>query len=189
MNEVLSAASDIEDFLHSKEWSFCIIGGLALARWGQPRATADVDITLFTGFGKEELFIDALLERFEARRDDAKDFALRNRVLLLQASNGVGIDVAMAGLPFEERTTMRATHFDFGRGFSLLTASAEDLVVLKAFAGRPQDWIDVEGIVIRQGASLDWDLIVSELGPLCELKESPETMERLLKIRDQLAGE
>jgi hypothetical protein len=189
MNEVFAAAAEIQSFLRSKQWAFCIIGGLALARWGQPRTTADVDITLLTGFGTEEPFIDDLLEKFTARRSKAKEFALQNRVLLLQASNGVGIDIAMAALPFEEHITKRATEFDFGRGVSLLTASGEDMVVLKAFAGRPQDWIDVEGIIVRQGSALDWKQILEELGPLCELKESPETVDRLIQLRDQLAAD
>jgi hypothetical protein len=189
MNDVFAAASEIQDFLQSKKWSFCIIGGLALARWGQPRATADVDITLLTGFGTEERFIDDLLEKFASRRSDAKKFALQNRVLLLKASNGIGIDVAMAGLPFEERTTKRSTQFDFGRGVTLITASAEDMVVLKAFAGRPQDWIDLEGIIIRQDSKMNWRQILDELTPLCELKESPETVDRLLQVRDQAAAD
>jgi hypothetical protein len=189
MNDVLTAADEVQDFLRSKEWSFCVIGGVALARWGQPRTTADVDLVLLTGFGTEEPFIDELLERFRSRRDNAKEFALSNRVLLLQASNGVGIDRAMAALPLEENATQRATEFDYGGGVSLLTASAEDMIVLKAFAGRPQDWIDVEGIIIRQGDRLEWDQIINELAPLCELKESSETVGRLLQLRDQLSAE
>jgi hypothetical protein len=53
----------------------------------------------------------------------------------------------------------------------LVTCSAEDLVVLKAFADRMQDWLDIEGIIVRQGASLDRSLVLQELGPLLELKE------------------
>jgi hypothetical protein len=189
MNDVFAAAVEIQKFLKSKQWSFCIIGGLALARWGQPRTTADVDITLLTGFGTEETFIDDLLKAFSARRSNPKNFALQNRVLLLQASNGIGIDIALAALPFEEHTTLRATEFNYGPGVSLLTVSAEDLVVLKAFAGRPQDWIDVEGIIIRQGSKLNWDLILQELPPLCKLKEAPEIVDRLIQLRIQLSAE
>ncbi len=189
MNEVFAAAAEVQSFLRSHQWTFCIIGGLALARWGQPRTTGDVDITLLTGFGTEEPYIDVLLEKFAARKTEPKEFALLNRVLLLQASNGIGIDVALAALPFEEHATMRATEYDYGRGVSLLTVSAEDLVVLKAFAGRPQDWIDVEGIIVRQGSNLHWEQILYELTPLCELKESPETVDRLIELRDTLAAE
>ena len=108
---------------------------------------------------------------------------------MLRASNGIGIDVALAALPFEERATARATEFDYGQGVSLLTVSAEDSIVLKAFAGRPQDWIDVEGVIVRQGNKLNWEQILEELSPLCELKETPETVGRLIALHDYLAAE
>ena len=50
-------------------------------------------------------------------------------------------------------------------GVSLLTCSAEDLIVLKAFADRDQDWLDIEGILFRQKGLLDWDYILTELTP------------------------
>ncbi len=184
MNALYQAAGQVQDFCHSRQWRFCFIGGLALIRWGEPRQTNDADLTLFTGFKNEEAFVDPLLEVFAARRDDAVAFALQNRVLLLKAANGTPIDISLGGLPFEERLVARATDFEYLPGLSLTTASADDLVILKSFAGRPRDWLDVEGILIRQGTKLNWDLIVSELTPLCELKESPETVDRLLAMRD-----
>lgn len=187
MNDVLAAAAELQSFFQEKQWTYCIIGGIALGRWGEPRTTRDVDVTLLTGFKDEGIYVEQLLERFRPRREGAKEFALQNRVLLLQASNDIGLDVALGRLPFEERLTKRASDQDVGGDVSLRIASANDMVILKAFAGRPQDWIDVEGIVIRQGRNLDWDLIVSELAPLCELKESPDTVERLLQMRDQAA--
>jgi len=189
MNDVIAAAVELQEFIRSREWSFSIIGGVALVRWGQPRTTSDVDITLLTGFGNEASYVDALLANFEARISDPKEFAIQNRVLLLQSSAGIGLDIALGTLPFEERTVLRATEFDYGQGAQLLTASGEDMVILKTFAGRPQDWVDVEGILVRQAERLDWSLIVEELAPLCELKESPETVDRLLALREQLAAE
>src|ERR1041384_3495069 len=32
--------------------------------------------------------------------------------------------------------------------------------VLKSFAGRGQDWVDMENIVVRQGTNLDWRYII-----------------------------
>jgi len=189
MNDVMTAAMELQEFIRSKEWAFSIIGGIALVRWGQPRTTSDVDVTLLAGFGNEESYVDALLTKFKARMSNPKEFAIQNRVLLLQSSGGIGLDVALGALPFEERAVSRATEFDYGQGVQLLTASAEDMVILKSFASRPQDWIDVEGILVRQAERLDWPLILEELTPLCELKESPETIDRLLALRDQLAAE
>jgi hypothetical protein len=185
MNPVFEAAIEVQRFLQESGWRFCIIGGVALQRWGEPRATVDVDLTLLTGFGAEEGFIQGLLSHFKPRRPDAAEFALASRVMLLWASNEIGVDIALGGFSFEEDVVSRATPFLFAPGVSLVTCSAEDLVVLKAFAGRPQDWIDVEGILVRQGEGLDWGYILRQLPPLCELKEDPEVLPRLQKLRQR----
>ena len=145
--------------------------------------TQDVDLTLLTGFGNEEKFIRVLLEKFAPRVKDVERFALKNRVLLLVSSEGIGIDIALAGLPFEELAVQRAIYVDFLPDISLCTCSAEDLVVFKAFADRPRDWIDVEGILIRQSNRLDWDYITTHLQPLAKLKEAPEILTRLQQLR------
>jgi hypothetical protein len=181
--EVYRAAADLQRHCEDRGWRFCLIGGIALMRWGEPRETIDVDVTLLTGFGHEEEFIRALLGLYAARVPDPLAFALTHRVLLLQAASGVGIDVALGGMPFEESAVARATPYEFAPGVFLLTASAEDLIVMKAFAARPKDWVDVEGIVIRQGARLDWNYIDHHLRPLVVLKEEPEILERLARIR------
>ena len=179
MIEVIRAAAELQAFCESQGWRFCLIGGLALQRWGEPRETTDVDLTLLTGFGGEEPFVRKLLEHFDARIADAANFALTRRVLLVRARSGVGLDIALGGLPFEESVVARSSLFAFPSQMLLRTCSAEDLVVLKAFAARTKDWLDVEGIIIRQTGKLDWSYIRGQLQPLAELKEAPEIMEEL----------
>ena len=82
MNGLFSAAKEMQEFLQSNGWRFCFIGGLAVIRWGEPRMTQDIDLSLLTGFGSEEAYIAALLSRFPARIPDAESFSLRHRVLL-----------------------------------------------------------------------------------------------------------
>lgn len=183
MREVYRAAEDLEHRCHAQGWRSCLIGGLALQRWGEPRETIDVDVTLLTGFGQEEMFVRKILEWYKARVVDPVAFALANRVVLVQAQSGVGIDIALGAMPFEESAVARATPYEFMPGVFLRTASAEDLVVMKAFAARPKDWVDVEGIVIRQGDLLDWAYIDAALRLLVELKEEPEILVRLARIK------
>jgi hypothetical protein len=89
------------------------------------------------------------MRHFEARIDRAAEFARENRVLLLRAASGVGLDIALGGLPFEEAVVDRSSVFTFSPEAPLRTCSAEDLVVLKAFADRPKDRVDVGGIAGR----------------------------------------
>ena len=77
----------------------------------------------------------------------------------------------------------RATDFEFVPGVTLRTASAEDLVVLKAFANRPRDWMDIEGIIARQTAELRWPDVVERLAPLAALRDQAGIMEHLARVR------
>lgn len=78
-----AAAAEVQDLCRDRDWGFCFIGGLAVLRWGEPRLTGDVDLTILAGFGAEGAIVDGLIDRFEARIDEARQFALRNRVALL----------------------------------------------------------------------------------------------------------
>lgn len=77
------------------------------------------------------------------------------------------MDVALGALPFEENAVNRASEFEFYPGTTLRTCSAEDLVVMKAFAGPDR---------------LDWKTIFAELTPLCELKDAPEIVAHLRQL-------
>lgn len=187
MNEVINAAAELQSFCEAHDWRFCFIGGLAVQRWGEPRETVDVDLTLLTGFGGEDPFIQILLEDFEARIPDATQFARERRVLLLRSKKGVGLDVALGALPFEELVVQRSSLFQFPPHIELRTCSAEDLIVLKAFAGRGQDWVDVERIIVRQTGKLDWNYIYEQLRPLAELKNAPEILDQLAQRRTEFS--
>lgn len=185
MNSLFEAGLEIQTFMQARKWPFCFIGGLAVIRWGEVRMTQDIDLCLLSGFGNEKIYIDRLLKLFKPRIPDAAEFAITNRVLLFSASNGVDIDLTFSGLQFEEEMIERATPFQYSFNCDLITCSAEDLIVLKAFAGRMKDWSDIEGIIIRNGERLDAGYIFGQLEPLCEVKESPEILE---KLRDLLSS-
>ncbi len=186
MTGLFHAARELQSIFRDKAWRFCFIGGVALQRWGEMRLTRAVDVTLFTGFGAEEPAIDALLALYKPRVKNAKEFALANRVLLIESRDGIGLDVALGGIPFEEEMTRRATWFEFLPGLSLLTCSAEDLIVLKAFADRELDWTDIKGVIIRQQEKILWDYVRKQLEPLCLAKEVPEIMRHLDNIQREI---
>ena len=139
---------------------------------------------MLTGLAREQEFVSSLLSAgYRGRIPDVALFARRNRVVLLESSKGVPIDIALAGLPFEEVMIDRSSLFEFEPGCTLRTCAAEDLVVLKLFAFRSQDLTDVETVVMRQRDRMDWAYIAEHLTPLAELKEQPEIMERFVKLR------
>lgn len=183
MDDLLDVARQLQSFCDRQGWNSCVIGGLAVLRWGEPRVTRDVDLTLLTGFGAEESFVTTLLAEYPARVADPATFARKNRVLLLQTPGGVGIDISLGALPFEELVVRHGTDYSYSSGLSIRTCSAEDLVVMKLFASRPLDVVDAQGVVLRHGKRLNWAYIEEQLGPLVELKEEPEILLTLARLK------
>ncbi len=189
MNALFAVARQLQDFCEARDWRFCFIGGIAVQRWAEPRVTDDADLTLLTGFGGEEKFVDDLLTWLRPREPGGREFALRRRVLLAQSIDGIPLDIALGALPFEESAVTRARDEELLPGLRLRLCTAEDLIVFKAFAGRALDWRDVEMTIARQGENaLDWTYIEQNLRPLVELKETPETLGRLEDLRRSLRG-
>jgi len=183
VNQVFRAAADLQAFCDTQGWRHALIGGLAVLRWGEPRETVDVDLTLLTGFRNEGPLVRLLLDRYRPRIPNAAEFASNHRVVLLEDDAGVGLDIALAGMPFEEKLVERASTFTYPPDIDLRTCSAEDLVVLKAFAARPRDWTDIEGVLVRQADHLDWSYVREQLVPLLELKDAPELWDELERVR------
>ncbi|MBI5651896.1 MAG: hypothetical protein HZC40_15890 [Chloroflexi bacterium] len=125
MNPRFEAAWEIHKFLTKHKITYAIIGGTALPRWGEPRFTKDVDLTVLPSLEEGVApFVRLLLTRFTSRDPDALAFARQNRVVKIKASNQCDVDVSL-------------------------------LIILKSVAGRPQDLIDIAGVIIRQRNNLD----------------------------------
>ena len=84
-----------------------------------------------------------------------KEFAQRQRVLLLRHPNGAKTDIAMGAFPFEMSAVRRAKKVELAPGYRLHICSPEDLIVTKILAGRPKDIEDIRSVIHQRGASLD----------------------------------
>lgn len=186
LHDLVRAAQRLQNRWESEGYDFCFIGGLAVQRWGEPRLTNDVDATIWTDFGKERYVVGELLKELSPRIEDAAVFATVHRVLLVQDSEGVDLDISLAAFPFERDVINRSTKQPFNRGVELRICDPSDLVILKAFANRPQDWPDIRGVLIRSASLLDWPRIDRELRILAELKEEPEILDQLANLRQSL---
>ena len=181
-NRLLAAAAEIQVFCVRAGWKFCFIGGIAVQHWGEARLTRDADLTVFTGVGDEQRYVDSLLAGFASRMEGMRDFALQHRVLLLRASNGIPLDVSLGALDFENAAVERSLLVEIVDGLRLRLCSPDALIVFKVFAGRAQDWLDVEGIVAKSGARIDWNGVRADLRMLLQLKEDAESLPRLEMI-------
>ncbi|MCE5229867.1 nucleotidyl transferase AbiEii/AbiGii toxin family protein [bacterium] len=181
MNLIFQAAKEVADFMAERGWKFCLIGGLAVEHWGEPRATLDADFTVLSGFDNEEDFIKPILERFESRIPNGEEFALTRRVLLVRTQNGTGVDISLGATPFESDMIEHAPILELAPGIQIPCCTAEDLLVMKLVAGRPKDMNDANTIVARQ-QSLDVKYIRMRIDEMCKLSGSREIMDRAQTI-------
>ena len=178
MNEQERAAWELDVFLTQLGIPYAIIGGLAVRQWGEPRFTQDVDVTAMFPLEDTVPLLQELVAHFPPRLPDAVDFARRQRVLLVRASNGVPLDISLCLPGYEEEVMARAVDWELEPDRVVRLCSAEDLVIHKAVAGRPQDLRDIEGVVYRQGSTLDAATIRRWLGAFAAVLEQPDLLER-----------
>lgn len=178
------------DWLEAENISCLIIGGVAASLLGRPRFTRDVDVLISLEESQWETFIKAG-DRFgfAPRIDNPVAFAHRSRVFLVQhRPTGVDVDIAVAGLPFEEESIEQATWRKVGK-LSLPLPTPENLIIMKAIAHRPQDLADINALVeanpkldvrrIRRyvqefSAALDMPDILADLDKLLHGRRSPK---------------
>lgn len=182
MNRQFETAWRLHTFLSTRGIPYVIIGGIAVQRWGQPRLTRDVDITVLLPPGREEATLREILATFPPRLEDAVTFALQHRVLPVEVPGGSEADLSL-GLPgYEEEVIARGIPYDLGDGREVRLCSAEDLIIHKALAGRPQDVLDIEGIVARQEKALDIAYVRQWLEELARVADDPEVAARFERI-------
>jgi hypothetical protein len=155
VNGQFEAAWQLHRFLSERSIPYVIIDGVAVQRWGEPRLTVDLDVAILLCAGAEERRLREIAAAFPPRLKDAVSFALEHRVLPIDVPGACPADLSLALPGFEEEAIGRAVDYEVGSGRAVRLCTAEDLVVYKCVAGRPQDVLDVEGIVARQGDALD----------------------------------
>ena len=152
-------------------------GALALAYYGQPRATLDVDLNVFVGTEDAGAVVD-VLAAMGLEPDDEGDVAPIGGRRFAQ-TDGPKLDVFLDLDDTYRSIRDRVVLQPFGADRALLPfLSAEDLIVFKLSFGRPRDWVDIEDVV-RNGTVLDLDLIESTLVAL----RGPHMHPRLSRLR------
>lgn len=163
------------EFLEYRHLAYAVIGGMALAQWGVVRATLDVDFKIAVPDTDYAAVRDLLVRRFPLPgRPDLPT----NPLIVSVDADGVIVDFLLALPGYDSGVVDRAIRKSY-KGHEIRFCSAEDLIILKAVAARPRDWLDIEGLVEAQRSRLNLDFIRDWSDQFAEALERPEISDRL----------
>jgi hypothetical protein len=120
---------------------------MALAAYGFARATLDADVLVVTPDILESASWKALEQvgaKVDVRRGDADDPF--RAVIRITRSGSSPVDVLVGRFAWQRDIVERATRVTL-QDFELPVATAADLVLLKLFAGGPQDHVDAQRLL------------------------------------------
>ena len=149
--------ADAAQVLETRGIRFALIGGLAVSLRGQPRMTVDVDLVILADIDQALRLAQELSSTpFEPLFPGVEEVVARSFILPLRhRSTGIRVDVAIGMSGFEQQAVSRATTVTIG-DVRVPVVAVEDLLVMKALAGRPQDDQDIRGLVAAQRDAIDW---------------------------------
>lgn len=182
MNKLEEALKDIQDFLHTQNIPYMVIGGIGNLVWGEPRLTVDIDITVYISNAQEQDFIKEAGSRFKILVENPEDFVRKTRVLPIEIVKGVKGDIIMAGLDYEKTAIERAIEVEISKNTRVRVCTAEDLIIHKAISEREKDWQDIEGILLRRSDQLDKNYILNWLSQFASALDKPGIQNRFEKL-------
>lgn len=175
MTGLEAAIIEITSFLEEQKIPYMIIGGIANAFWGVPRATVDIDITIKVEDKNLDSFIGKLVKKFKPYPDNPAQFVKETRVLPVKTANGTRVDIIFGQLPYEDDAIKRARPKDIDSA-KVKICSPEDLIVHKIISERFKDREDVEGIISAQKESLDHTYLDPIIEQLAKELSQPEIL-------------
>jgi predicted nucleotidyltransferase len=179
-----SSFREVIGFLEKGGYRYAVIGGIAVAQWGFPRATNDVDIKVLVPNTDYAGMRAALLKRFPER---ARIDAPENPFIVAVTMGEVIVDFLLTLPGYEEQIIDRAVRRDFG-GISAWVCSIEDLIIQKVVAGREKDWLDLEALLLEQYGKLDEHFIENWLEQFAEALEKPEILAKYRQLVERISA-
>ncbi len=132
--------------LNDNDVEYLIVGGYAVALYGYPRFTGDLDVWIRNTPINVERLLKALEEfGFSSLNLSPADFLTPNIVVQLGfPPNRIDILVSIDGVSFEDAVKNRnAVEID---GLSIPLISKQDLLTNKSSTGRLKDRVDIENL-------------------------------------------
>lgn len=140
-----------------------VIGGVAVAVWGEPRVTRDVDLKVLLGRDDAEQLLAALAPDYVSLLPDARQALRQQAMMFVKDTAGTRLDLLLADTPYDVLAIQRGRDVEIQPGVTIHVCSPEDLVIYKLISTRLRDHEDAQGVIRRQGSNLDDEYVLDWL--------------------------
>jgi hypothetical protein len=184
--ELIALIVAVHDGLEAADIPHAFGGALALAYVATPRGTVGVDANVFIS-PDEMTRVDAALAPLGLTRASTEQSVTIAGYRYSHAADPFPVDVFPSLSARYDEIARRCVRHPFGRTDDVLPfLSAEDLCVFKLSFGRPQDWVDLDGVAHARH-DLDLEYIEAQVVGL----RGPTMYPRMARLRGlvRAAGE
>lgn len=163
--ELMTRLHDITAFMDANCVEYALAGGLAVAVWGEPRTTYDIDFVV-ASTEPQIARLKALVESSTLFAFEPEDLRLADLSIVrahLPTADGkdvILVDFLCVVPEFASSLLSRRIQLPLG-GQSLFVVSPEDLLILKLQSARAKDLEDARGILREQAGELDLEYLRS----------------------------
>lgn len=151
----LESASRVQRLLEAAGIQSVVIGGLAIAVWGEPRVTKDVDLRVWLERAQANRLLSTLSADFKFLSEAPETKLQQAGFVFTEDNKGVRVDFLLADNDFDIATVQRGSRVEPIAGWPMTVCSAEDLIVSKLITLRPRDEEDARLVIRRQHGKLD----------------------------------
>jgi predicted nucleotidyltransferase len=159
---LIPTLSSVIRALNQQGVNYALAGGLAYSALVEPRATTDVDLLILLENPSPDKVAGLFSSVFDSLVPHPGPMVFKGipiwRVVGVLDEKEVVVDLLIAQSDFLRQALARKRTVDF-LGLPLPIVTLEDLVILKAMAGRLQDRADLEKIKQQPDLQVDWDYV------------------------------
>ena len=163
MMKIYTSLKSLHDCLTTNQIEYAIIGGVAVAVWGEPRLTQDIDVKVLLSRDEAEKLLNAIEPEYKPFWGNPLEMLKKNGILFVHDTYGVRIDIHLSDTIFDHKVIERTKKVEIEPSITINICSAEDLVIYKMLSTRASDYRDFESIIDYQGDALSDKYIIKWL--------------------------
>lgn len=163
MENLAQSIRNLQKQLQEANIPSIVIGGVAVAIWGEPRVTRDVDLKILLRREEAERLLTVLAPNYSPLLPEPLRALREQAMLFVQDAAGTRLGLLLADTPYDVQAIRRSRVAEVEPGAAISVCSPEDLVIYKLVSIRLRDHEDAASVIRRQGGGLDDDYVLNWL--------------------------